>query len=143
MPLDLVYLSACETGTGELRRGEGLISLSRAFFYSGVRSLITTLWSVEDARSMELSERFYTHLQDGMTKDKALGASQREYLQNLPQTDKAFAHPVYWSALIPVGNMSALQIEAHGGSALQRFWILLLGIGLITLLIILFRRKVG
>ncbi len=107
---DLVYLSACETGTGELRRGEGIISLARAFFYAGARSLVTTLWSVDDSKSAELSGLFYDRLEHGVRKDAALAGAQRAYLQRLPATDHLAAHPVYWSALIAIGNMHPLKL---------------------------------
>jgi hypothetical protein len=102
-----------------------MISLSRAFFYAGVKSLITTLWNVEDTRTMHLSHRFYRHLNNGRTKDAALGLAQREYLQTLGPGEKPYAHPVYWSALIPVGNMDALQLDRAWDADLMR-WILII-----------------
>lgn len=138
MPFNLVYLSACETGTGELRRGEGIISLARAFFYAGVQSLVTTLWRVEDSRSAQLSEAFYRHLQNGTRKDSALSAAQRDYLHRLTPAEKVYAHPVYWSALIPVGNMQAIEFGTQSRIS-KWFKVLFICVGLFLFILVILR----
>ena len=104
---DLVVLSACETGIGELKRGEGIVSLSRAFAYAGAKSMVTTLWSVNDKSTMQIMEGFYRQLKKGKTKDYALWKAKQEYLAKVK--DKDMAHPFFWSAFIPIGDMSAVK----------------------------------
>ncbi|MCA0238849.1 MAG: CHAT domain-containing protein [Bacteroidetes bacterium] len=101
---DLVTLSACETGAGEMRRGEGVISLARAFVMAGAKSIVTSLWAVNDASTRHLMVGFYTNLKKGMTKDKALASAKRQYIKNYNPT----AHPYYWAPFVAIGDMQAL-----------------------------------
>ena len=78
---DLVVLSACDSGLGQLQEGEGLIGLTQAFHYAGARSVVASLWSVSDRSTAELMIRFYKHLTSGLTKDEALRAAQMEFIQ--------------------------------------------------------------
>lgn len=110
-PADLVVLSACETGLGKVIRGEGLMSLARAFSYAGARSLVTSLWNINDQSGQQLMTEFYKHLKDGLPKDEALRQAKLTYLANAP--DNARAHPRYWAAFVPTGNMEPL---SGGGS---------------------------
>jgi CHAT domain-containing protein len=103
---DLVVLSACETGIGELKRGEGIVSLARAFAYAGAKSIITTLWSVNDKSTMHIMEEFYRQLHKGQPKDYALWKAKMEYLQ---KAKSETAHPFFWSAFVPVGDMRAVK----------------------------------
>jgi CHAT domain-containing protein len=63
---DLVVLSACETALGKDEGGEGLVGITRAFEYAGARSVVSTLWRVDDAATALLMERFYAHLRSGV-----------------------------------------------------------------------------
>ncbi len=90
---DLVTLSACETGLGKEMGGEGLIGLTRAFQYAGARSVLASLWRVEDASTGELMERFYGHLRTGKTKDEALRLAQIDLIRSAD-----FAQPKDWAA---------------------------------------------
>ncbi len=103
---DLVVLSACETATGELQRGEGIISLARAFAYAGAKSILTTLWVVDDAATKDLTKAFYLQLRKGNPKDLAL---QKAKLQVLNGADNKRKHPFFWAAMIGVGDMSELK----------------------------------
>ncbi len=99
---ELVVLSACETGVGNLQLGEGIISLARSFLYAGARSVVTTLWQVNDRSTKEISVDFYNYLQTGSTSEEALHKAK------VDQIDKCsmdyLAHPVYWAASVPMGN---------------------------------------
>ncbi len=99
---ELVTLSACETGIGELKRGEGFIGLARGFFYSGAASIASTLWKVNDASSTQLMENFYKNLADGDQKDQALQKAKLQFLKTNSQN--ARVHPYYWSGYIISGN---------------------------------------
>jgi len=98
---DLVVLSACEAGIGKLQRGEGIISLSRAFAYAGAKSILTTLWSVEDESTKDFMLTFYGHLQK-MPAAEALWQTRREFLG---KRKGEAAHPYYWAAFIGIGDM--------------------------------------
>jgi CHAT domain-containing protein/Tfp pilus assembly protein PilF len=109
---DLVVLSACETGIGEIRGGEGIIGLTRAFQYAGARSVLASLWRVEDEATAELMQRFYSHLHAGKAKDEALRAAQLELIRRplrVPDgrggwTERNAASPYFWAALQLVGD---------------------------------------
>ncbi len=103
---DLVTLSACETGIGELQRGEGIISLARAFSYAGAKSIVTTLWTVEDEKTKDLMIAFYLNLKKGMTKDAALAQARRNFLKGQKGPN---ASPYYWAGFVAIGDMKALK----------------------------------
>ena len=103
---DLVTLSACETGLGELQSNEGIISLARAFTFAGAKSIITSLWPVSDAKTKDLMIDFYKNLRRGMLKDDALRQAKLDFLQrNRGQA----AHPFYWAGFVGIGNMGKIE----------------------------------
>ena len=103
---NMVVLSACETNIGELQVGEGIISLARAFAYAGAKSILTTLWVVDDAATKDLTKEFYVELKKGKTKDRALHLAKRSHLKKNKNSRK---HPFFWAAMIAVGDMSAIK----------------------------------
>jgi len=103
---DLVVLSACETGIGELQRGEGIISLARAFAYAGARSIVTTLWSVADAKTKDFTLEFYRQLKAGLAKDRALQQARLHYLKTHLGPEEA--HPFFWAGFVGVGVVDPL-----------------------------------
>ncbi len=105
---ELAVLSACNTGSGKLVKGEGLMSLSRAFILSGCPSTLTTLWSVDDCITSQIMSSYYQHLHDGMPKDKALRESK---LTHLKTADKIIAHPFFWAPFVQSGNTDVLNIS--------------------------------
>lgn len=120
----MVVLSACETGIGELKKGEGVISLARAFAYAGAKSVISTLWSVNDASTTAIMRALYKRLRAGDSKAEALQTAKIAYLES--REDDLAAHPFYWSAYIAVGDMKPL----YWG------WWWLVGIGGMALLLV-------
>ncbi len=104
---DLAVLSACETGIGSFRPGEGVISLGRGFAQAGVRSTVNSLWSVNDARTSDLMQGFYTGLRKGLTKDDALRQAKLTYLAG---NAHEAAHPFYWASYLPFGDMAPLKL---------------------------------
>ncbi len=98
---DLVVLSACQAGIGKLQRGEGIISLSRAFAYAGAKGIVTTLWSVNDEKTKDFMLAFYGHLRK-MPAAEALWQTRRDFLDK--RTGEAL-HPYFWAGFIGVGDM--------------------------------------
>ncbi len=104
---DLVVLSACETGVGQLQRGEGIISLARAFAHAGAKSIVTTLWKVREKQSKDIVLAFYNYLLKGSPKDEALRLAKLEFLQkNTLKTE--LLHPFFWASFIGIGDMQKL-----------------------------------
>jgi len=97
---DLVTLSACETALGKEVRGEGMIGLTRAFFYAGARSIIASLWMVSDQSTSELMEDFYLNLVDGRKPGEALRLAKIKLLNS---DDQIYKHPFFWAPFIFVG----------------------------------------
>ncbi|MEX2350106.1 MAG: CHAT domain-containing protein, partial [Flavobacteriaceae bacterium] len=103
-PADLVVLSACNTGVGKLAAGEGLLSLSRALTYSGVRSSVYSLWEVPDEETSEIMISFYNYLDAGENKATALAAAKKDFITNNPLK----THPYYWAGFVINGDASPI-----------------------------------
>ena len=101
----MVVLSACRSGDGILKKGEGIISLARGFLYAGCSSIIMTLWNVEDKTGLEIMDHFYRNIKKGMSKNNALRLAKLNYLANAapPKT-----HPYYWAGYLQIGEQSAI-----------------------------------
>ena len=102
---DLVVLSGCETGVGELLLGEGMMGLSRAFQYAGARSVVASLWAVRDASTAVFMSRFYERLRVGTSKDRALQRARMTLIASTAQADSDpslervdLSHPYHWAA---------------------------------------------
>lgn len=117
----LVTLSACNTGSGEFKKGEGIMSLSRGFVYAGVPSIIMTLWEVQDVTGSKIMNRFYENMFDGMTKDIAL---QEAKLSVLKEANMANSHPFFWSAYVINGDVSEIENLPDKQGGKYRFIIL-------------------
>ncbi len=99
----LVFLSACETGSGKISRSEGALSLSRAFAFAGCPNIVTSLWKAEDKSTAYISEKFYNYLNKGYTYTEALQRAKKDFLQDA--TMSQFHTPNYWAHLIFIGDM--------------------------------------
>jgi CHAT domain-containing protein len=109
---DLVVLSACRTADGALT-GDGIVGLTRAFFYAGASTLLATLWDVADEPSRHLISRFYAHY-GRLGKSEALRAAQLEMIRALrnhkvtvrtPLGVTALPeHPVFWAGYVMLGE---------------------------------------
>ncbi|MCB0838539.1 MAG: CHAT domain-containing protein, partial [Bacteroidetes bacterium] len=124
----LAVLSACETGLGKLREGEGILSMARAFAYAGAKSVVYSLWSVDDQSTTEIMTGFYDHLGQGETKSEALRNAKLDYLHN---NDMQHGHPFFWAAMVPVGDMSPLNIHSKN---IKTFWFSSLLVGFLGIL---------
>jgi CHAT domain-containing protein len=96
---DLVLLSACETGIGKIARGEGIISLARAFKYAGCRNIVMSLWKANDQTTSEIMCDFCKNLKKGMPKDEALQKAKLKYLET-----SEHSHPFYWATFVLIGD---------------------------------------
>ena len=93
---DLVTLSACETGLGKIASGDDVVGLTRGFLYAGSRSIVASLWNVDDKATAELMQAFYENLAS-MNKSDALRQAQIKTRQSYP-------HPLYWAAFQLTGR---------------------------------------
>ena len=117
-PVDLVVLSACETGLGKDIRGEGLIGLTRGFMYAGATSVVASLWKVEDEATAELMKSFYTEmLKNGKTPAEALRSAQNSIRQN-PQHPQ-WSAPHYWAGFTLQGEYRYAVNSSHGWKTYQ------------------------
>ncbi len=100
----LVVLSACDTGLGEVKNGEGVYGLRRAFVLAGTESLVMSLWSVSDYVTRELMTNYYKNLKQGMGRGESLRKVQLEMLK---KTNRQ--HPFYWASFIQSGEWANLE----------------------------------
>ncbi|MEW7289738.1 CHAT domain-containing protein [Aquimarina sp. 2304DJ70-9] len=135
IPAELTVLSACNTGSGKIAKGEGIMSLGTAFQYAGTKSLLLTSWEVSDQTTPELMKYFYTNLKAGMNKAKAL---QQAKLQYLKTADINRTHPFYWGGFYLVGDAAAIPFSDY------TWWYWVLGLvlfGILFLAMFWFRKR--
>ena len=128
----LVVLSACETGKGKINKGEGIISLARAFQFAGCPSVITTLWNAHDESMAKLSKKFYYYLKQGYPTDEAVRLSKIDLVKT--ESD----HPFYWSNFILIGKSSVIHISSD-----YIFFMWLGSFCVILVCLYLFRRRIA
>ena len=123
---NMAVLSACNTGFGKLEKGEGVMSMARAFHFSGVPSVVMSLWMVPDRSTKEIMTHFYKHLMAGETKSVALQKAKLDYLS--ATDDYQLRHPYYWAGFVLNGNTEAMNLKDPKGFLVP---------GAITLLILI------
>jgi CHAT domain-containing protein len=101
---ELVVLSACETGLGEVASGEGVYGLRRALVLAGAQTQVTSLWQVSDQATRKLMVDFYQRLLRGEGRSAALRAAQSSM-----RADPRYQHPYYWAGFIVSGDWRPLQ----------------------------------
>ncbi|HSB09214.1 MAG TPA: CHAT domain-containing tetratricopeptide repeat protein [Blastocatellia bacterium] len=99
----LVTLSACDTGLGEVKNGEGVYGLRRAFVLAGTETLVMSLWPVSDYVARELMTHYYSGLRQGLGRGEALRQVQLDMLKR-----KNRQHPFYWASFIQSGEWANL-----------------------------------
>lgn len=97
----MVILSSCNTGSGVLHSGEGILSLARGFVYSGSKSVVMSMWEIDDRSGAEIVKSYYKYLKKGASKSNALRKARISYLKN---ADMLRSHPYFWSTLVIYGN---------------------------------------
>jgi CHAT domain-containing protein/tetratricopeptide (TPR) repeat protein len=105
---ELVVLSACDSGVGEVQNGEGVYGLRRALTLAGAQTQVISLWKVSDQATRTLVVDYYRRLVKGAGRSAALHQAQRAMLR-----DPVLSHPYYWASLVPIGNWNPLPAR-HG-----------------------------
>jgi CHAT domain-containing protein/Tfp pilus assembly protein PilF len=105
MNADLVVLSACQTGNGPLERAEGPMWLARPFFYAGARSVLVSLWSINDKTTAIFMKEFYRNLVEGCDAGRALQLAKIRILNS------AWSHPFYWASFILIGDPTVVSMS--------------------------------
>ena len=95
---NLIILSACQSGRGYLERGEGIYGLPRVFLYTGSRSVISSLWQIDDKATALFMKKFYSLLENGHSKAKALRETKKEMQRT------KYRHPYYWAGFVLNGD---------------------------------------
>ena len=98
---ELVVLSACETGRGHIEKGEGILGLTRSFFYSGARSVVSALWKIGDKATARFMRHFYFYLSQENDKAQALRLAKLDLLKS------KYSHPFYWAPFVLHGESSS------------------------------------
>lgn len=98
----MVVISACESGLGEAKGGEGVFGLRRAFTLAGAQSLVMSLWSVPDVATRELMELLYRGGKEAGSTQRALLAAQRQWIEK-EQAAGRYPHPFYWAGFVASG----------------------------------------
>lgn len=104
---ELAFLSACNTGYGIIRAGEGVVSLAHAFAYAGCPNLVMSLWPVRDRTAPTLVSAYYRYLKQGSDKAEALRQAKKFYLKFEPLNN----HPYYWSGFTYIGDREPLELQ--------------------------------
>lgn len=134
LPAQLAVLTACETGLGPYRPGEGLLSLAHAFRYAGCPSVVHSLWAIDDQQSQRVVEAFYAQLREGVPTAQAL---QQAKLAYLAEGEAGYVDPYFWGGLVLTGVNAPVELPA------ERHWWWLAGLGVLVLLLWGFTRWRG
>ncbi len=114
---NLAILSACNTGFGKLEKGEGVMSMARAFHFSGIPAVVMSLWKVPDRETKMIMISFYEYLKKGKSKSDALRLAKLDYLKNT--SDQQLLHPYFWSGFVVNGNTEPIVL---GGGINDLLW---------------------
>ncbi len=135
-PAEMVVLSACNTGTGSFVRGDGVLSLARAFEYAGAKSTVFSLWKIPDASTKEIMTSFYRNLKNGLAKHEALRQAKLQYMTLHEGSD--LAHPYYWSGFVVSGDVDPISTKGQ-----YRGLMVILGLTASLILMLIYRRMRG
>lgn len=130
---DLVVLSSCSSGLGEIDASEGIIGMTKSFFHAGVKSTVVSLWEVNDKYTSELMTIFYRKLSEGYDKSESLRMAKIEFIKTYS------ANPYFWAAFVLYGNINKIEIEQT--SSVSKFFIVIICLILISLLVLYFKQN--
>lgn len=120
---ELVILSACNTGAGQLSEGEGVMSLARSFAYAGCPSTAMSLWRANDETISQIMQSFHKYLNEGMQKSTAMRQAKLDFLESSDRT-----HPYFWAAFMTTGDDSPITRQGFPMWAYLLIGIFLLGL---------------
>jgi CHAT domain-containing protein len=120
----LVVLSGCESALGRATQGEGVLGIAAAFFAAGARSVVASIWEVDDRVTAELMERFYESLAKGQPVASALRSAQIELQKRRP-------HPFYWAGFVVIGD-GDVTVRLEPRSGLARFGVVALALAVVA-----------
>lgn len=123
---ELAVLNACESGLGNLQKGEGMISLAYSIHYAGCPSTVMSLWKVDEKISTRITGDFLQYLDRGYSKSQALRRAKLDYLD---QADAGLQHPFYWAGMVLLGQDGPVQLRKS-----KPTWLLYAGLGLLLAL---------
>ncbi len=132
---DLVVLSSCNSGLGSIDKSEGILGLTKAFFEAGSKSVVVSLWDVNDKYTSKLMTLFYEKLSMGNSKSKALRLAKSEFIQ------KYSPNPYYWGAFILSGNVSSVQLRPQENVSLSIMILLIIVAAAFIVVVILHRKR--
>lgn len=138
---DLAILEACETGGGQLQRGEGVMSLARGFTLAGCRAVIMSYWMLDDKNSSKILSSFYEELPKGKAQAQALRQAKRNLISNARGGKAWQSHPYFWAAFTHIGKNSTLDLKPKAKGSWW-MWILLSSgiLAGLTVLVLLYRK---
>ncbi|MDH3252369.1 MAG: CHAT domain-containing protein, partial [Ignavibacteria bacterium] len=113
---DLVVLSSCESGMGKLMRGEGMLSMTRGFFYAGARNVMFSLWKVYDHHTRQLMVEFYDNIHRGLSFSSSLQKAKLKLISNATS-----AFPAKWAGFVLLGSQGPHEASTHSGSLYNEF----------------------
>lgn len=132
---NMVVLSACNTGVGELKTGKGIVSMNTAFTAAGVPSVLSSLWSVPDNATQQIMVSFYKHLKDGNDKAEALKKAKQDFLNSSKEV-MSLKHPYYWAGFVVSGDISPIVDQED-----HTVWYVVSSIGILLILVVLYRKR--
>ncbi len=130
---DLVVLSSCNSGKGLVDKAEGILGTTKAFYESGSKSVVVSLWDVNDKYTSVLMSLFYNYLAEGLDKSESLRRAKIEFIKEYSP------NPYFWASFILNGNIDKIKVGKHSSSVTY-----LTGLLVIILLIVslyLLRKK--
>lgn len=130
---DLVVLSSCSSGLGKVDKSEGVLGMTKAFFEAGAKSVMVSLWEVNDKYTSQLMKYFYEYLSEGKSKSDALRLAKIKFIK------KGSPNPYFWSAFVIWGNNQPVKLKE--GFHFKDYTLFITGILLIFFLAILVRIK--
>jgi len=123
---ELAVLSSCESGYGKIIKGEGAMSIAKAFFHAGCKSALVSLWPVDDCSTSDIMKYFYEGLKDGQAKDVALRNAKLKYRKTAHPSRQ---HPYYWAGFVLFGDASPMWSKKNN----KYFWLGALGFSMMLL----------